>query len=165
MLANISSRMVVALSGDQLNQQVLRMKELDQIKSDLTTKAKLLTRALNHSGASQDEDLVWVPGGLTSPIDPGEANSEWIAKQRQHQRVWRRVRRMADEMQGSAPEIVREHMQAIGMVCRFEVEEQLERLQSKVRALAAAYKRIAKDFKTMVNDYHKTQRKVLRLSA
>jgi len=165
MHTKISTRMVIALSGDRLNKQACRLDELEGIQKGLSLKAKLLTRSLNNSGAVHDEDLVWVPGGLETPIDHGESNNEWIRKQRKHQRVWRRMRRMSEHMPNDAQKSIQAHMEKIGMVCRYEVEESLEKIQSKVRAISAAYKRIVADFKKMLNEYNSTQQSPALLSA
>ena len=165
MYSNISTRMAIALSGDRLNKQACRLDELEGIKKGLSLKAKLLTRAMNDSGAIHDEDLVWVPGGLDTPIDHGESHNEWIRKQRKHQRVWRRVRRMSENLPNETRRAIQAHMNKIGMVCRFEVEESLEKIQAKVRAISAAYKRIVADFKKMLNEYNSTQRPAALLSA
>lgn len=165
MHTNISTRMAIALSGDRLNKQACRLDELEGMQKGLNLKARLLTRALNNSGAVHDEDLVWVPGGLESPIDHGESNNEWIRKQRKHQRVWRRVRRMSEHLPNDASQAIQAHMEKIGMACRYEVEESLEKIQSKVRAISAAYKQIVADFKKMLNEYNSTQQSPVLLSA
>ncbi len=145
MNTNISPVTAVALSVEPFHERMRQFTELQSAQIELSNKIQRLMRALKTAQNSDRDELVWVPGGLENPVDPGTYGQTWDEHRKRQQRIWQRVKMMAAGLPGNARSGVERHLRDIGMIARSEVELKCSLLQVQLRAMSAAVKHLAAD--------------------
>jgi hypothetical protein len=93
-----------------------------------------LDRALLYSSAEQDEDWVFLPGGLDGERDFRVAGVEQVQARRRAERVWGRALRMAEEASPYAAASVEARIRWQGFCRRGEVRARMRELSARLAA-------------------------------
>lgn len=147
----ISTRMVIEQSDERLGARVRQLRELDDVKRELNRQIKHLSQALAASGARAQDDLVFVPGGLETPADPGRTGLLEIERQKKTERTWKVVRQMAGDLSLSAAKAVAKRMRDLGVYRLSEVEARLEQLHRRMTAVHNASHSMVSELGRTVN--------------